>query len=227
MRSKEKGLAARLVYDGYERRSGLVRFLPVDATPEMWAAGGGPDLGDLVAGPFRLEEVSAGRATVAAEGLVGGVLAIRVGKTITLGGGRLDPELRVELSVTNASNSPLHARLGLEWATTMLGGGGNPSAWWEIGGQRAGHDASGAKDSIERLAQGNDWLGLRIDTRISPACDAWWAPIETVSNSEEGFERVYQGSALLTSWLVDLEPSQSCLQVVRNRAIIERDRAAS
>ena len=24
--------------------------------------------------------------------------------------------------------------------------------------------------------------------------DAWWAPIETVSNSEDGFERVYQGS---------------------------------
>jgi alpha-amylase len=129
--------------------------------------------------------------------------------------------------VTNASNGPLRARLGLEWATTMLGGGGNPSAWWEVDGQRAGHDGSGTAAGIEGLAQGNDWLGVRIDTRISPACDAWWAPIETVSNSEEGFERVYQGSALLTSWLVDLAPGQSCLQIVRHHAKVEHDRAAS
>jgi len=132
----------------------------------------------------------------------------------------------VELAVTNASNGPLRARLGLEWATTMLGGGGNPSAWWEIGEQRAGHDGSGAGAGIERLAQGNDWLGIRIDTRISPACDAWWAPIETVSNSEEGFERVYQGSALLLSWVVDLEPGQQWLGSVEHRVATERDRGA-
>ncbi|HEV2006927.1 MAG TPA: alpha-amylase/4-alpha-glucanotransferase domain-containing protein [Candidatus Limnocylindrales bacterium] len=226
IRSKERGLAARLVYDGYERRSGLVRFLPADATPETWAAGGGPDLGDLVAGPFRLEELSAGRAIVAAEGLVEGTQAIQVRRTISLDGGRMDPQLRVELAVTNGSDRPLRARLGLEWATTMLGGGGNPSAWWEIDGQRAGHDGSGAAEGIERLAQGNDWLGVRIDTRISPACDAWWAPIETVSNSEDGFERVYQGSALLTSWVVDLEPGQEWLGSVEHLVATERDGGA-
>jgi alpha-amylase len=224
IRSKEKGLAARLVYDGYERRSGLVRLLPVDATPEDWAAGGGPDLGDLVAGPFRLEELSPSQAVLTADGLVEGHQAIQVRKTISLGGGRVDPELRVDLAMTNASNNPLHVRLGLEWATTMLGGGGNPSAWWEIGGQRAGHDGRGASAGIEQLAQGNDWLGLRIDTRTEPACDAWWAPIETVSNSEEGFERVYQGSALLTSWLVDLEPGQEWLCSMEHRVATERDR---
>jgi alpha-amylase len=136
----------------------------------------------------------------------------------------MDPELRLELAVTNASNEPLRARLGLEWATTMLGGGGNPSAWWDIGGQRAGHDGRGASAGLEQLAQGNDWLGLRIDTRIEPACDAWWAPIETVSNSEEGFERVYQGSALLMSWLVDLEPGQEWLCSAEHRVATQRDR---
>jgi len=32
----------------------------------------------------------------------------------------------------------------------------------------------------------------------------WVAPIETVSESEEGFERVYQGSQILGVWPVDL-----------------------
>jgi 4-alpha-glucanotransferase len=226
IRSKEKGLAARLVYDGYERRSGLVRFLPPDATPRDWGAGGGPDLGDLVAGPFRLVELSAGRAIVAAEGLVEGSQLVQIHKTISLGSGRMDPQLRVELALTNASNGLLRARLGLEWATTMLGGGGNPSAWWEISGQRAGHDGGGAVPGVAGLAQGNDWLGVRIDTTISPSCDAWWAPIETISNSEEGFERVYQGSALLTSWLVDLEPGQKWLGSVEHRVSTDRDRGA-
>jgi hypothetical protein len=231
IRSKEPGLAARLVYDGYERRSGLVRFLPTDATPGDWAAGGGPDLGNVVAGPFRLVDMSPGRAVVEAAGAVQGDGApaagrpVYVRKTISLEGGRKEPELRVELAVTNASNGPLRARLGLEWATTMLGGGGNPSAWWEIGGHRAGHDGSGAAERIERLAQGNDWLGVRIDTRISPACDAWWAPIETVSNSEEGFERVYQGSALLISWVIDLGPGQEWLARIEHLVTTDRDRA--
>ena len=32
---KESGLSAHLVYDDYERRSGLVRILPADATPDV------------------------------------------------------------------------------------------------------------------------------------------------------------------------------------------------
>ena len=45
-----------------------------------------------------------------------------------------------------------------------------------------------------------------MESRLEPAGDAWWAPIETVSNSEAGFERVYQGSALVLTWPLDLAP---------------------
>ena len=47
---KEPGLAARLVYDAYERRSGLVRVLPLDATPDDWAMARATELGDAVDG---------------------------------------------------------------------------------------------------------------------------------------------------------------------------------
>ena len=50
------------------------------------------------------------------------------------------------------------------------------------------------------VRQGNDHIGLAITTAVDPPADAWWAPIDTISNSENGFERVYQGSALLLSW---------------------------
>jgi hypothetical protein len=44
---------------------------------------------------------------------------------------------------------------------------------------------------------------------VTPAADAWIEPIETVSNSEAGFELVYQGSALLVSRVVSIAPGGS------------------
>jgi len=59
---------------------------------------------------------------------------------------------------------------------------------------------------------------------VSPAADAWWAPIETVSNSEGGFERVYQGSALLLSWLVELAPGATWSTSVAHQATVSAER---
>ena len=53
--------------------------------------------------------------------------------------------------------------------------------------------------------------------RPTSRADAWWAPIETVSNSEAGFERVYQGSGLLLSWPVRLAPGERWSRTVAAR----------
>ena len=37
----------------------------------------------------------------------------------------------------------------------------------------------------------------------------WRFPLETVSGSEAGFERTYQGSCLLLQWLLKLPPGES------------------
>jgi alpha-amylase len=44
---------------------------------------------------------------------------------------------------------------------------------------------------------------------LSPAADLWKLPIETVSNSEGGFERVYQGTSLIARWPLSLDPEQT------------------
>jgi 4-alpha-glucanotransferase len=230
VRVKEPGLATRLIYDGYERRSALVRVLPADASAVGWAAGGGADLGDFVAGPHRVVRLEPDRVVVARDGVVsdgdGPDLGVSVEKEISLGGGRLDPRLGVAARLENRSDRPLRARVGIEWALTMLGGGGNPAAWWEIAGERERHDGSGECAGIDRVAQGNDWLGVTVATSVSPRADAWWAPIETVSNSEDGFERVYQGSALLLSWLVELAAGEAWSATVDHRVAIREERGA-
>ena len=48
----------------------------------------------------------------------------------------------------------------------------------------------------------DEWLDLRIHVTVEPAATWWIVPIYTVSQSEGGFERVYQGSCLLPHWPV-------------------------
>ena len=225
---KEPGLAARLVYDDYERRSGLLRVLPRDATAASWGAGGRGELGDFVAGPYRIVRLDPDRAVIAREGYAtidGTTYPLSVETEVSVGGGRLDPSLRWETTVRNTGAEPFEARLGVEWALTMLGGGGNPEAWWEVGGERAAHDGAGSANGVDQLAQGNSWLGLSVETSVRPAADAWHAPIETISNSEAGFERVYQGSALLLSWLVMIPAGGSWSATIEHRASVGLDRA--
>jgi len=224
-RVKEPGLAARLVYDTYERRSGLVRALPSSVTAEDWAMARAPDVGDMLDGPFALVDLGADRITARREATIAGA-SVTVTRTTILGGDRRSPTLESHLVLDHRGGPALDLRLGVEWSTTMLGGGGNPAAWWEVAGDRRGHDTSGQAAGVTALAQGNDHIGIALATSVDQAADAWWAPIETVSNSEDGFERVYQGSGLLLSWPLHLEPGERWERIVRHVVTTTRDRAS-
>ena len=228
VRSKEAGLVDRLRYDDHERRSGLVRFLPLDVTAAAYGAGELSDLGTAVSDRAEVVELAEDRVTTRIPALVAladGERRVEVRKTVTLGGDRLHPALGVAVTVRNESDRPVRCRLGQEWSVMLLGGGGNPSAWYEVGDVRRAHDGSGTATGIARIGQGNDWLGVAIESLPTPAADAWWAPIETVSNSEDGFERVYQGSSLLFSWPLDLAPGAEMTVAVEQRVTVARDRA--
>ncbi len=149
VKMKEAGLAARLRYDGYERRSGLLRALSIDATPASWAAGGGEDLGDPAA-PAGLVALEPGRLETVTETSIGGT-PVHITRELRLAGGRLDPSLSLHLGIENRGSQPLLARLGVEWAFTMLGGGGNPSAWWDLGGERSRHDGEGQAEGVSAI----------------------------------------------------------------------------
>jgi hypothetical protein len=56
---------------------------------------------------------------------------------------------------------------------------------------------------ILRMEDG--WQRVRIALHAPGTDNFWIAPIETVSESEEGFERVYQGSQILARWRVSTE----------------------
>jgi alpha-amylase len=94
-----------------------------------------------------------------------------------------------------------------------------------MAGTRTGHDARGTASDVAAFAQGNDYVGLVVASSVSQPADAWWAPVETVSNSEGGFERVYQGSGLLLSWPLALARGGSMTVGVRHAVSTAVDRS--
>jgi 4-alpha-glucanotransferase len=230
--TKETGLTERLHYDGYERRSALVHLWPPRTTPGQAARAETDELADLVKGSWTV--LSSGGVDGDAWLRLGrdgvfrgeaGPQAIRAEMMVTAAGGRRTPTLEVATTLENRSSAGIETLLGLEWALTMLGGGGNPAAFWDLDGERVPHDSAGSRNAISRLRSGNDYIGIELETRVDPPADAWIAPIETVSNSEAGFERVYQGSALVLARPVALAPGERTTVTVRHAVHTSRDRA--
>jgi 4-alpha-glucanotransferase len=220
--AKQEGLADLLQYDTYERRSGLVRLLPLTATATEVADGTATDLVPALADAWTLTSIDPNQVTATfADG------PVRLVKTIRIGGGRQDPRLAVEVSVENVSDTPFEAILGLEFAVMLLGGGHNPAAWHEVDGQRIPHDEFATASAVDRLLSGNDQLGIRLETLVQPAADAWISPIRTVSNSEGGFELVYQGSCILALRPIRLGPGELASLRIEQVAGVTADRAAS
>ena len=76
----------------------------------------------------------------------------------------------------------------------------------------------GELDGVGEVRLEDDWSGIRLAFQLEPACGFWRFPIETVSQSEDGFERNYQASSLLFHWRLSLEPGASEQIVVRTTA---------
>ena len=165
------------------------------------------------------------RRDVIVRGDAGESTVVRVDKRFTFDGDRRAPGIRLEVTVGHRSGPPIEALLGVEWALMMLGGGGNPAAYYEVDGESSAHDAPGEHDSIARIASGNRYVGLELVTSAEPPATTWWSPIETVSNSEYGFERIYQGSALVQLWPVRLAAGERCTVTVDQRIATTKDRA--
>ena len=234
---KEPGLAAFLHYDRHERRSGLAHLLPADGSTGLIELTHATyvELGDFVEGAFEPVVVEPDRLVLRRLGHVrsGDVdLPLVVEKTYRFGGGRSDPTLALETSVENPGDGTLSFELAVEWNVNLLGGGHNPAAYYEAatggGGEdpRTTHDVAGETATASTIAFGNDYEGVRIVASAEPAARLTWYPVETVSNSEGGFERVYQGSSLLFRWPVSLAPGERRAFAVRFGVTQSIDRAA-
>ena len=226
---KEDGLVEHIVYDRHERRSALVHLLDPATTQADFANASYEEHGDFVDQPFQVLALESGRIRMGRDGALRGTDGshpLRVEKTFLLEGDRATPVLATEVRVENRSGAVVETMLALEWALNLAGGGANPQAWYLVGDERSPHDWNGAHDGPATVSFGNDWLGVGVDAVPEPGAAVWWQPIETISNSEGGFERIYQGSALVFRWPLHLVPGGSSTVALRLAVRCSRDRTA-
>jgi alpha-amylase len=100
-----------------------------------------------------------------------------------------------------------------------MSAGYEPDRYYEIDGRRIadpeGRLASEGDAIAGRFALVDEWLRVRIGVELARPARLLRAPVETVSLSENGFERNYQGSLLVALW--DLEGATEWRIALRQR----------
>jgi hypothetical protein len=134
------------------------------------------------------------------------------------------PTLDLGVELTNTGDQEIDALVGVELALNMLGGGGNPSAWYAVGGDRAAFDQRRVAEVAHHVSLGNSYIGVEVESRPQPEAAAWWSSIETISVSESGFEGNHQGGCLLWVWPLRLAPGASARFELTNlvRTFVDR-----
>jgi alpha-amylase len=67
----------------------------------------------------------------------------------------------------------------------------------------------GETNNVSRVSLVDEWLKLKLTLDFEQPAILWRAPVETVSQSEAGFERVYQSSMVMPLWRISLGPGRS------------------
>jgi 4-alpha-glucanotransferase len=99
---------------------------------------------------------------------------------------------------------PLVARFAVRWNLTLSGPAADRYYRGE-GGEIVALEAVGEREGSQ-IALVDEWLGLTATLTWSPRARILWAPVYTVSLSEAGLERVWQGVELTVVWPVELGP---------------------
>jgi hypothetical protein len=210
LKAKEPGLEKKLIVDWYRRASLIDHVFGAHETLDTFYRSQYQEWGDFVNQPYQLKTSrSTKRATVTLE-REGGVwidgtrYPLRIEKKIVIGSGQ--PGFTVTYTLTNVGEQRLAARFGLETNWGISGGDAAEGAYTlYAGGVLHRLNAVKAIPSAKDAAVVVERLGRAL-LRLSEPAGWWQFPLETVSLSEAGFERGYQGTTLLAYWPLELEP---------------------
>jgi alpha-amylase/alpha-mannosidase (GH57 family) len=207
--AKEPGLQGLLNYDRQRRASLRDRFFPVDTPLEALWRDDYTELSTLPASPYACAEVPGGVRLFAASMLDGLVPShITIEKTLVLAPDA--SRLSVAYTITNAGSTPVDEQFGVDWSINFMAGDAHDryyaSRERDLGRQRLNVHAE--DQHLGHIALVDEYLGLQADIGFSLPAKVYRFPLETVSQSEGGQERVYQGSTVLPSWRLQLAPQE-------------------
>jgi 4-alpha-glucanotransferase len=204
VRAKEPGLERRLKYDRWPRHSFRLLLFPAQRNAQDYENIRLDENAALAGGEYRVRESGPSRVTCTFDANPDGWSAE---KRFTFSEDEKRFQLICDFSITHAGNTALEMNIGLETVVNLLAPN-EPDRYIEVAGARYPLSWAGAPPASE-LHLVDEWQNVRVSIHAPGASDYWVAPIETISESEEGFERVYQGSQILAVWPVIFQPGKS------------------
>jgi alpha-amylase len=200
---KQAGLDRALQYDRYLRKSLIDHFYDPRVSLNDLTGLRETELGDFVSGPYepRVRQDGPAVQLILTRSGKAGDKPVRLTKEITLEPGSETLDIRYLLE-----GLPREGRLhfAVEFNFAGMAAGADDRYFYHDGRQRAGQlqtlqDLTG----VDRIGLVDEWLGLDASLSLSRRGGIWAFPIQTVSQSEGGYELVHQSTAVMPHWLVD------------------------
>jgi len=199
-RVKEEGLERWLNYDRWARHAFRLLLFSRAKTFQNCAVLQLEEDAALAAGKYRVVDVSQTGATLASEDCVDWPAEKRFTFAPTSAGFEISCDLELRRTAPGAAS----VFVGFEVILNFLAPSA-PDRYFESSGQRYPLRWAAAVPASE-LRVVDEWQRVAVTIAAPGARDFWISPIETVSESEEGFERIYQGSQIIAVWPVELSP---------------------
>ena len=190
---KEIGLENHLVYDWYRKSSLLDHFFNNDTKYDQLYGMRFREEGDFVLGEYDAKIVS-GNLELTRQGHVwyeNSHLPVEVKKVIKP---LKKNGYEVEYKIKNLSDTEMKFTFGVEQVFAFS--------------EMTLEDKQEFTDKKVWTRQDEN-LGIKVKVTSSKNCDNWVVPINTVSTSENGYEKTYQGTTLVNVYKFDLKKNNS------------------
>lgn len=208
-RAKEGNLERFLCYDRFARHAFRLLLFDPARTFEDYEKLQLNELAGPAAGNFDIRHSSANYANLVYETTLPEFAAgatnppkLEITKHFLFGPAPEGCEVSCDVSFTLSEPLKIPVRFGIESVVNLLAATEADRFFETPAGRQNLHYAGSVQGPLLRMEDG--WQRIRL-TIHAPASDEFWiVPIDTVSESEGGFERVYQGSQILAVWRPDL-----------------------
>ncbi|MFP4499865.1 MAG: alpha-amylase/4-alpha-glucanotransferase domain-containing protein [Candidatus Hydrogenedentota bacterium] len=211
VRVKEEGLENLLIYDPYRRVSLRDHFLEEEVTTEDLWANTFTERGDFAMADYAFEAGKTG-VTLSREGRVTvgeTVLPVRIAKRIELVKDASVCEIRYDIE--NRGDVALEALFAVEFTVNVLTGDA-PDRYFYSDERTLPVPSTGAMacdEQLRHIGVCDGWKGFACHWSFTQCARIFRFPVETVSQSEGGQERVYQESVLVPAWPVQCAAGES------------------
>jgi alpha-amylase len=202
---KQPDLDKRLQYDDHLRKSLVDLFYDNNATLEEVVNGTARQCGDFINGQYEARirrNPDRIQVQLLREGVADGS-PVRITKGLTLDAG--SSTLQVAYLLENLpTDRKLHFAVEFNFAGMPSNAYGRNFS--DIDGNLLGQ--LGTKLDLNEtfgLNLSDEWLGIDVGVKMSRPTNFWTFPIETVSQSEGGFELVHQSVVVMPHWQVEAD----------------------